>query len=183
MSLFIAYLRLLLFFAAALVGVQVPAFVDQYGQALEARYQESGRNLAAFQRDADRYFGGDMVRLIEHYRRSGDPVFHDGGDSIQALHHRHGALGEALTAFRQGPLQAYWQALMAPAADVRTQAWRSYSYAIQLSPTAIALGAAVGMLVALMGEAMVRGCHGLACALRRRLGPTHSGGPADEPDR
>ena len=170
MSLFTAYLRLLLFFAAALVGVQVPGFVDQYGQSLEARYEESGRSLAAFQRDADRYFDGDMARLIAHYRESDDPVFQDGGGGIYALHERHRELDEALNAFRQGLPHAYWQALVAPAADVREQAWRSYSYVIKLSPTAIALGAGVGMLVALIGEALARSCYGLACLLRRRTG-------------
>ncbi|ABI58025.1 hypothetical protein Mlg_2685 [Alkalilimnicola ehrlichii MLHE-1] len=170
MSLFANYLRLLLFFSAALIGVQVPGFVDQYGQSLQARHAESGRSLAAFQQDAERYFEGDMARLIEHYRRSSDPVFHDGGASLQSLYDRHRALAEALAAYQSSPLQAYWQALVAPVADVREQTWTAYAYVIRLSPVAIGFGAALGVLAALLGELTLRSACALPALFGRRPG-------------
>jgi hypothetical protein len=42
------YLRLVLFVCGVLVGIQVPGFVDQYGQRLEAHQLEAKLSLAEF---------------------------------------------------------------------------------------------------------------------------------------
>jgi len=69
------YLRLILFAAGLLTGVQVPAFVDQYQKRLDAHMLEAKQSLSGFQQTADRYFAGDVQPLITHYRNNQDKVF------------------------------------------------------------------------------------------------------------
>ena len=66
MTLISDYVRLLSFALGLLLGIQVPAFVDQYAKRVDAHWREARTNLGEFQLDADRYFNGDMQRLISH---------------------------------------------------------------------------------------------------------------------
>ena len=93
------YLRLVLFVCGVLIGIQVPGFVDQYGQRLEAHQLEAKQSLGEFQHDANRFFGGDINKLIRHYRQNNDPVFSAGGESIESIYQRYVQLTDALTRF------------------------------------------------------------------------------------
>ncbi|MDY0223604.1 MAG: DUF2937 family protein, partial [Desulfobacterium sp.] len=88
MELFFSYIRVFVFLGCTLVGIQVPAFVDQYGKSLESRLIESRIALNEFQDDADKYFDGSVEELIAHYKKNDDQVFNEGGRSIQSIYDR-----------------------------------------------------------------------------------------------
>ncbi|WP_282110948.1 DUF2937 family protein [Shewanella algicola] len=149
------YLRLVLFVCGVLIGIQVPGFVDQYGQRLEAHQLEAKQSLAEFQHDADRFFAGDISKLIQHYRKNNDPVFSAGGESIESIYQRYVALTDALTRFRQHSYSPYQQVILAPQTDIQAEVWKNYSHVILLKPEAIAIGTLLGLLISILCESVL----------------------------
>lgn len=149
------YLRLVLFVGGVLIGVQVPAFVDQYGKRLDAHWEESQRSLQSFQADADKFFDGSIQRLIQHYRSSDDPVVNDGGVSLKTLFDRNAMLSQAHAQFNQGIFDAYYQTLLNPIGEIRNKTWSEYNFTIVLDAAAIVWGLAVGLLASLTVELLL----------------------------
>jgi|AZIJ01.1.fsa_nt_gi hypothetical protein len=149
------YLRLILFTGGVLLGVQVPAFVDQYGKSLKAHLIESSLSLEQFEKDAKRYFDGDLDQLISHYQSNPDPVIQDGGASIDAIYKRNRDLKMAWATFSKSTYSAYSQVLFTPLADIKDEVWRHYTYTIILNKPAIISGLCCGFLLALLVEASV----------------------------
>lgn len=156
MELFFAYIRVFVFLGCTLVGIQVPAFVDQYGKNLESRLIESRIALSEFQAGADKYFAGSVEELIAHYKRDDDQVFIEGGRSIQSIYARNLMLTSSFAQFESSSWSAYTQALISPVPDVRREVWKNYSYAIQLNPSAVAFGLVTGLIFTLGFELLLR---------------------------
>ena len=151
-----SYLRLTLFIFGVLAGVQVPHFVDQYGKSLQSHYLESQRALDEFQQEADRYFDGDIKKLIAYYQASDDEIFNEGGNSISAIYQRNQQLQRALTTYRESLTNAYWQTFVAPQTEIRSEVIDGYNYAIQLTPRAIGIGLLLGFMGAVLIESLLR---------------------------
>ncbi|PMG49594.1 hypothetical protein BCU91_02685 [Shewanella sp. 10N.286.52.B9] len=152
------YLRLILFVSGVLLGVQVPAFVDQYGQRLQAHTQEAKLSLAEFEQDADRFFAGDIQQLIAHYQHNPDQVFSAGGDSIQAIYQRYQLLNGALMQFNQTAFSGFEQVAFTPMEDIRQEVWHNFSHTIMLDTRAITIGLVLGFLLSLICELCLLGC-------------------------
>ncbi|WP_153913013.1 DUF2937 family protein [Shewanella sp. TC10] len=152
------YLRLILFVSGVLLGVQVPAFVDQYGQRLQAHTQEAKLSLAEFQRDADRFFAGDLDKLINHYQQNPDQVINAGGDSIEAIYQRYQLLSGALNQFNQTAYSSFEQVAFEPMEDIRQEVWHNFSHTIMLDTRAIGIGLVLGFLLSLACELCLVGC-------------------------
>ena len=144
------YLRLVVFIAALLAGLQVPGFVEQYHQSLQAHLKEAEHSLAEFQNDADKYFSGDMDQLVAHYRASADQVFNAGGESIDAIRQRHAQLQSALSRFTQHAYSPYYQTLIEPVPEIQKEVWEQFSHTVVLDQTAIAIGVICGVLLTLV---------------------------------
>ncbi|TWI73997.1 Protein of unknown function (DUF2937) [Desulfobotulus alkaliphilus] len=169
-----AYARLLLFMGGVLLGVQIPGFLDAYGKSLESRLQESMRSLALFQRDADRYFEGDLGRLIDHYEKTGDPVFRDGGANIAAIRERKKLLENALIDFRKSGFNAICHLILRPVKDVRDSVFETYTHVIRLDRDAVFAGLATGLLTALFPEMLLSVFLVFFGKLRKGAGKKHS---------
>ena len=146
------YLRLILFTSGVLLGVQVPGFIDQYGKSLQAHLLESSLSLEEFKKDAQRYFDGDLDKLITHYQNNPDPVIQDGGASISAIHSRNLHLEQAWASFNKNTYSAYSQVLFEPLTDIKNEVWSNYTYSIVLNQSAIISGLCYGFLLALLIE-------------------------------
>ena len=152
----LSYLRLVLFAAGLLIGVQVPGFVSDYGKRVEAHLIEAQTGLQGFQRTAEQFFKGDLQALVAHYRASDDPVFRSDADSLSTLLTRQQALDKQFQAM-QGPW--YMRALqVAYAADpaIRQETFDAYTYQILLSPTAIGWAMAGALLFSFIIEGFLR---------------------------
>jgi hypothetical protein len=152
-----SYLRLTLFIGGVLIGIQFPMFLDQYGKSLEAHFLESERGIQEFKDEAQKHFGGSMEKLITHYNDSGDPVFHDGGESLQAIHGRYLSLNEALSSFKKGLWSAYTQAFLNPVPDIQKEVWKNFNYSAKLDLGAIIFGLVCGLILSLLVEICFRG--------------------------
>ena len=146
------YLRLILFVSGVLIGVQAPSFVEQYGKSLEAHYRESSLSLQAFENDAQRYFDGDLNKLIEHYQSNSDPVINAGGDNIRAIYSRNTVLAQARTAFYSSGYHAYMQVFFKPLLEIKAEVRANYTYSIVLNPSAIISGLGCGFMLSLIIE-------------------------------
>jgi hypothetical protein len=69
------YLSILLAVGFVIVGLQLPGFLGQYIQRVDAHLAEVTVNLAGFQRIADTHHGGSLAALIAEHRASTVPTF------------------------------------------------------------------------------------------------------------
>jgi uncharacterized membrane-anchored protein YhcB (DUF1043 family) len=104
MKFIVDYSRLILFSVGLLIGVQLPAVVDQYTKRVDAHLSEARQNLAGFQHTADSYFSGSIEQLIAHYAKSDDKVFRNNISNIQFIYQRVKILSEELTLLKRSSL-------------------------------------------------------------------------------
>ncbi|MCP9338716.1 DUF2937 family protein [Stutzerimonas xanthomarina] len=149
-----SYLRLTLFALGLLVGVQVPGFIEAYGNQVEARRLEAQQGLLGFQDTAGRFFNGDLNALVEHYRVSEDPVIQSDARSVSALVERARLLDRERRVM-EGPWYAQaWHVLIGADQAIRRQVWNSYRFQVLLSPEAIAWGLSCALLLAWIVESL-----------------------------
>ncbi|WP_019341633.1 DUF2937 family protein [Stutzerimonas stutzeri] len=149
-----SYLRLTLFALGLLVGVQVPGFIEAYGNHVEARRLEAQQGLEGFQDTAGRFFKGDLNALVEHYRASEDPVIQSDARSVSALVERARLLDREWR-IMEGPWYAQaWHVLVGADQAIRRQVWNSYRFQVLLSPEAIAWGLSCALLLAWIVESL-----------------------------
>lgn len=150
-----SYFKMGLIIACTLLGIQVPGFVDDYGKHLNARLIESNKAVAEFQDDADKFFGGDLNKLVSHYKQSNDDVFTEGGNSIEAVVSRNTQLKNAWGKFKQSMLGAYTQTLASPIPEVRKEVWENYSFNVLLNKSTLVVGVVIGFVCLLFFELLV----------------------------
>ncbi|AMT87803.1 MULTISPECIES: DUF2937 family protein [Pseudomonas] len=152
----LSYLRLVLFAAGLLIGVQVPGFINDYAQRVEAHLIEAQTGLRGFQGTADQFFKGDMQALVAHYRASEDPIFRSDADSLNTLLTRQVALDKQFQAM-QGPWYVrFLQVVLAADPDIRKETWNGYSYQILLTPEAMIWGMSGALLLSFGIECLFR---------------------------
>jgi len=152
----LSYLRLVLFEAGLLIGVQVPGFINDYAKRVEAHLIEAQTGLRGFQGTAEQFFKGDLQALVAHYRASDDPVFRSDADSLSTLLNRQIALDKQFQAM-QGPWYIrFLQVVLAADPDIRKETWNGYSYQILLTPEAMIWGMSGALLLSFGIECLIR---------------------------
>ncbi|OLF55672.1 DUF2937 family protein [Pseudomonas chlororaphis] len=152
----LSYLRLVLFAAGLLVGVQVPGFINDYAKRVEAHLIEAQASLQGFQGTANQFFKGDLQALVGHYRASEDPVFRSDADSLSTLLVRQHALDKQFQAM-QGPWYIrLLQVVLAADPDIRKETWNGYSYQILLTPEAMTWAMSGALLLSFGLECLYR---------------------------
>ncbi|MCF2861478.1 DUF2937 family protein [Pseudoalteromonas sp. Cnat2-41] len=138
------YVRLCVFFIAALLGLQVPGFVDDYGHALRASNDEVTQAIAPFKDDAKQFFNGSLEKLLAHYQQSDDRIYAKGGDNLALLLERQEQLENAVADYQSNP---YWHLLTAPVIDVGQSVWQSYRPQIQLNMASLGSALVVALMI------------------------------------
>lgn len=149
-----SYLRLTLFALGLLVGVQVPGFIQDYAQHVEARRLEAQQGLQGFQETARRFFHGDLDALVEHYRTSNDPVFQNDAQSVSALVERARLLEREWQAMQRPWYGRAWHVAITAEPRLRNEVWDGYRFQVLLAPEAIAWGIGCALVLAWMIEAL-----------------------------
>lgn len=152
------YIKLALFAGGLLVGVQIPAFVNQYEQRVQAHLVEARQNLSGFEFTAQRYFDGSLEKLILHYQNSQDRVFQQDAISIRNIYERVQLLTREALVFEQSPLNQTWHVIFDPQPELFEETKKAYSYQIQLSPGALIWGISMAILLALVLDTLFGGC-------------------------
>lgn len=160
--------RLLVFGGGLLLGIQVPAFVDQYSQRVDAHYREVSANIAGFQRTADARFEGDLRALIEYYRDSNDPVFKSDAESVQTIVNRYYRLSGEYQAMQGNLVAVALHVIFAADDELLAETRDQYSYTVPLNGIAIQWGLAAAVVLFLIAELSVGCCAGCMRLYRKR---------------
>lgn len=147
--------RLLLFAAVLIAGIQVPAFVEQYEQRVDAHYREVTTNISGFQNTANVMFAGDLDALVEYYRNSNDAVFVSDADSVAALVSRFRMLGAEQQAMGRGSVARFWHVMFASDSQLFQETTERYGYTIPLNMAAILWGISLALLITICCECLL----------------------------
>ena len=142
------YIRLILFCSGMLMGVQIPAVVDQYEKRVDAHVIEAKELLGGFQQTANRYFNGNMQALITHYEKSDDAIFRDDALNIRYISDRVTLLENELKALQQAHVFRVIHVLFKSDHKLMTETIQQYSYMILIDLKALIWGLVSGFLVA-----------------------------------
>ena len=147
--------RLLLFAAILLAGIQIPAFVTQYEQRVDAHFSEVSSNISGFQNTADLMFDGDLDALVQYYRSSGDPVFVSDADSLATIVSRYRRFSAESQALNGNAFSKALHVLLSSDPEILRETTRQYSYTIPLTGAAIIWGLSLALLVIVCVECVV----------------------------
>ena len=151
-SILYRYLMIVVACVSLLLGLQIPNFVDQYQRRVDAHLREVTANLQPFQDIAARYFGGDMNKLIELHRASGEKAFQEEGAAIEKMLARKLRFEADLAALNTSlPMQAL-HVLFRGDKEILDEAMAQYSYAVPLNQDALVFGACVALAMLLLVE-------------------------------
>nr|WP_136252079.1 DUF2937 family protein [Ningiella ruwaisensis] len=154
------YIRLFIFAFGVLIGLQIPNFVNQYEQHVNAHLAEARLNLAGFIHTAERHFKGDLNALISHYANSSDRVFSDDAKTIRYIAQRVAMLESqssilSETSSAQGQIHAVFFVAKQVNSPLFKETLNAYQYNIPLSLTALIWAIAVGFLIALIFDSLI----------------------------
>ncbi len=149
---FRSYLRLLVFAASLLIGLQIPSFVDQYAERVHAHWLEAQSNFAGFQKTAEQHFNGDVIALITHHRASDDAVFRDEARTIEANYERMRMLAREWQDLQVPLIKRLMHMVREPHGELLHETLDHYSYNVPLNPAAMLSGILVGFLSAFLLE-------------------------------
>lgn len=146
------YLMIVLACISLLLGLQVPNFVDQYQKRVDAHLREVSVNLLPFQEIANKYFAGDMNKLIELHRASTEKPFQEEGAAIEKMIARKLRFEADLAALNTSlPMKAL-HVLLNGDKEMRDEALAQYTYSVPLNQDALVFGACVALLILLVAE-------------------------------
>lgn len=149
------YLIVIVACISLLLGLQVPNFVDQYQKRVDAHLREVTVNLQAFQDIANKYFGGDMNKLIELHRNSAEKPFQEEGAAIEKMVQRKLRFEADLAALQASlPVKAL-NVLLHGDRELIDEALAQYSYAVPLNQDALAFGAGAAIVILLLVELLL----------------------------
>ncbi|MDU0352864.1 DUF2937 family protein [Paraglaciecola aquimarina] len=158
------YLRLIVFCSGLLMGIQIPAVVDQYQKRVDAHLTEATDLLAGFQQTADRYFDGNMQALINHYEKSDDAIFRDDAVNIRFMSERVSALQAEMAALQRNLVLRASHVLFFANPKLLSETMQQYSYMILLDPFALIWGVVSAVSLAALLDGLIAGMG--FCALR-----------------
>jgi hypothetical protein len=149
------YLMIVVACIALLLGLQIPNFVDQYQKRVDAHLREVTINLQPFQDIANKYFGGDLNKLIALHRNSGEKPFQEEGAAIEKMVQRKLRFEADLAALQTSlPLKA-WHVIVHGDREMLDEALGQYSYNVPLNQDALIFGAGAALVILLLVESLL----------------------------
>jgi hypothetical protein len=149
------YLMIIVACISLLIGLQIPNLVDQYQKRVDAHLREVSVNLLPFQDIANKYFGGDMNKLIELHRNSTEKPFQEEGLAIEKMVARKLRFESDLAALNTSlPMKALHMLLHGDK-ELRDEALGQYTYAVPLNQDALIFGACAALAILLLVELLL----------------------------
>jgi hypothetical protein len=149
------YLIVVVACISLLFGLQIPNFVDQYEKRVDAHLREVTINLQPFQDIANKFFNGDLEKLIELHRNSGLKPFLEEGAAIEKMVQRKLRFETDLAALKTSLPMKAWHVLIRGDAEIVDEALGQYSYAVPLNQDALVFGGVVALFILLMVELLL----------------------------
>ena len=149
------YLIVVLACVALLAGLQVPNFVDQYQKRLDAHLREVTVNLQPFQEIANKYFSGDMNKLIDLHRASTEKPFQEEGAAIEKMVARKLRFETEMAALNVSLPMKVLHVLLNGDSEILAEAKTQYSYAVPMSQVALTFGVGFTIVFLLLAELLL----------------------------
>ena len=147
-------IRLFTFACGLLIGIQVPSYMAQYQQRVDAHFLEVSNNISGFQATADLLFDGDMEALIAYYENSDDRVFEEDSSSIRNIYDRYNLLLAEQQAISSQWYNSAYHVIFAANSELRGEAFEAYSYTVPLDMRALEWGFGVAIFITLLFESL-----------------------------
>ncbi len=154
-SILYRYLFVIVACISLLIGLQVPNFVDQYQKRVDAHLREVTVNLQPFQDIANKYFNGDLGKLIELHRNSDLKPFQEEGAAIQKMVERKLRFEADLAALQTNLPLKVLHVLLRGDREMRDEALGQYSYTVPLNQDALIFGAGAALVILLLMELLL----------------------------
>jgi Tfp pilus assembly protein PilE len=154
-SILYRYLMIVVACIALLIGLQVPNFVDQYQKRVDAHLREVSINLQPFQDIANKYFAGDMNKLIALHRNSIEKPFQEEGAAIEKMVQRKLRFEADMAALQTSLPQKALHVLLHGDQELLDEALGQYSYAVPLDRDALIFGAGAALVILLLVEMLL----------------------------
>jgi hypothetical protein len=149
------YMMIVVACVALLIGLQVPNFVDQYQKRVDAHLREVTINLLPFQALADKYFSGDMDKLVALHRSSGEKPFQEEGSALEQMMQRKLRFEADLAALNVNLVRRVWHVLVQPDTELFEETLVQYSYALPLKQDALTFAAGFVLSILLLVESLL----------------------------
>jgi len=140
------YITMLLFVLMFLVGLQIPAFMDQYTKRVDAQLVESSRSLRPYKQIADKYHEGNIEALIQLHRQSDRPSFIDEADAIQSNVTREKYLLEHLQLLNKNLFSAAATMLLHVDEEIYDRTYNQFTMSIQFTKVSLVFAAFMAVL-------------------------------------
>ena len=137
------------FAVGILLGVQVPNFMNQYIQRIDAHHSEARENLCGYQSIADRYHQGSIEKLIEKHEKSMDPTFRQEAVPIKALFAREARFKSEAEYLNANLFLQTLHVIFEGDREIIRETYDNYSATIPLNAEAIACGIIAGIFLSL----------------------------------
>lgn len=157
-SIVFAYSRLVVFACALLLGIQVPSFIEQYKQRVDAHFREVSANISGFQSTANLLFNGDLDQLVAYYANSNDAVFERDAQSVGNIVSRFRRLSMEQAAMQEDLVSVALHVMFAPDQELFDEALAQYSYTVPLNALAVQWGLALAIILTLSVDGVLFGC-------------------------
>jgi len=148
------YIRLLTFACGLLIGIQVPSFMNQYQQRVDAHFLEVSSNISGFQATADLLFDSNMESLIAYYENSNDRIFEEDSKSIRNIYDRYNLILAEQTAINSEWYESAYHILIAANSELRNEAFDAYAYTVPLDVEALEWGFGVALFITLVCDSI-----------------------------
>jgi len=141
----------LLFAGVLLLGVQLPNFVLQYQQNVNAHYQEVSDQLLQYQVIADRFYTGDMAQLLQAHQQNSVAAIRAEANIISGLMNRYTYLQAQLDGLQNKDLLDKLASLSGQLdMEIAEEVLDHYILAFPLDLSAIYMGVALALIVSII---------------------------------
>ena len=155
MSILYRYLMVIVACISLLIGVQIPSFVDQYQKRVDAHLREVTINLQPFQEIANKYFGGDLGKLIELNLNSNAKPLQEEGMAIGQMAKRKLRFEADMAALQTSlPMKAL-HILLNGDREMIDETRGQYSYSVPFNQDALLFGAGVAIAILMIVELLI----------------------------
>ncbi len=149
------YMLIVVACVALLLGLQIPNFVDQYQKRVDAHLREVTINLQPFQAIADKYFSGDMDKLIALHRGSLEKPFQEEGSALEQMVLRKLRFEDEIAALNVNLPLRVWHVLIQSDKELREETLAQYSYAVPMGLDVLAFAAGFALTILLLLESLL----------------------------
>lgn len=161
------YLMLAVFGAALLVGIQVPNFVGQYANRVDARLRQVQQDLAGFEQVAQRYFRGSLDALIASHATDPDPRIRAETAPLRQMVDAERRLSADQAALA-GPLyRRLWHVAVSGDRPLLKETWDRYAPVFLLDRDALLVGGIFAFGICLVLELLLALARGIVALFRR----------------